>query len=198
MVPGYMATPSEAAHPTLKDYLDKETPKASFWINKPKFFVSLLKAFWGDAATKENDFAYDYLPKIGKGFQGAGYSWIPLFEAMGAGTIKGMLVWGMNPAVSCPQPGSDLPGPGQAGVAGGLRPLGDGHLGLLEAARGQPQGHQDRGLPLPRGGLPGEGRQRLQQRPLAPVALPGGPAPRRRQERSLVRQPPGPGVAEAL
>jgi len=102
IVPGYMAIPSEANHPTLKDYLDKETPKASYWTNKPKFFVSLLKAFWGDSATKENDFTYDYLPKIGKGYQGVGYSWIPLFEAMGAGQIKGMLVWGMNPAVSSP------------------------------------------------------------------------------------------------
>ncbi len=102
LIPGYMVAPMEAAHPTLKDYLDKNTPKASFMINMPKFFVSLLKAFWGDAATKENDFAYDYLPKAGAGFQGAGYSWIPLFEAMGAGTIKGMLVWGMNPAVSAP------------------------------------------------------------------------------------------------
>ena len=101
-VPGYMAIPSEAAHPTLKDYLEKETPKASFWINKPKFFVSLLKAFWGEAATPGNDFAYDYLPKIGKGYQGSGYSWIPLFEAMNEGSIKGMLVWGMNPAVSAP------------------------------------------------------------------------------------------------
>jgi formate dehydrogenase major subunit len=100
LVPGYLGSPSEANHPTLKDYLDKETPKASFWMNKPKFFVSLLKAFWGDAAQKDNDFAYDYLPKAGKGFQGAGYSWIPLFEAMGDGVIKGLLVWGMNPAVS--------------------------------------------------------------------------------------------------
>ena len=101
-VPGYMATPSEAAHPTLKDYLEKETPKASFWINKPKFFVSLLKAFWGEAATPGNDFAYDYLPKMGKGYQGSGYSWIPLFESMGEGGIKGLMVWGMNPAVSSP------------------------------------------------------------------------------------------------
>ena len=100
MVPGYMAIPSAATHPTLKDYLDKETPKASFWINKPKFFVSLLKAFWGDAATPENNFAYDYLPKIGKGYEGGGYSWIPLFQTMYKGGIKGMLVWGMNPAVS--------------------------------------------------------------------------------------------------
>ena len=100
IVPGYMAIPSAANHPTLKDYLDKETPKASFWINKPKFFVSLLKAFWGEAATPENSFAYDYLPKIGKGYEGGGYSWIPLFQSMYKGGIKGMLVWGMNPAVS--------------------------------------------------------------------------------------------------
>jgi formate dehydrogenase major subunit len=101
ILPGYLPAPSEAAHATLKAYQDT-TPKGGYWMNRPKFFVSLLKAFWGEAANKENDFAYDYLPKMGKGFQGAGYSWIPLFEAMGTGSIKGMLVWGMNPAVSSP------------------------------------------------------------------------------------------------
>jgi formate dehydrogenase major subunit len=100
LVPGYMAIPSEATHPTLEDYLDKETPKAGFWSNKPKFFVSLLKAYWGDSAKPENEFGYHYLPKTGKGFQGAGYSWIPLFEALYNGQIKGMMLWGMNPAVS--------------------------------------------------------------------------------------------------
>ncbi len=98
-VTGYMALPSEAANPTLKDYLDKETPKASWWINKPKYFVSLLKAFWGEAATPANEFAYHFLPKMGKGFQGAGYSWMPLFENMAEGGIHGILIWGMNPAV---------------------------------------------------------------------------------------------------
>ena len=39
---------------------------------------------------------------MGKGYQGSGYSWIPLFEAMGEGSIKGLLIWGMNPAVSSP------------------------------------------------------------------------------------------------
>ncbi len=99
IVPGYMGVPSEANHPTLKDYLDKETPKASWWMNKPKYFVSLLKAFWGDAATPENEFGYHFMPKVGKGYQGAGYSWLPLFENMAEGNIHGMLVWGMNPAV---------------------------------------------------------------------------------------------------
>ena len=98
-VTGYMAIPSEATHPTLKDYLDKETPKASWWVNKPKYFVSLLKAFWGEAANPENDFAYNFMPKVGKGYQGAGYSWLPLFENMGEGNIHGILIWGMNPAI---------------------------------------------------------------------------------------------------
>lgn len=99
IVPGYMGIPSEAKHPTLKDYVTLETPKSGYWSNKPKFFVSLLKAWWGEAATPANDFCYNYLPKVGKGYQGSGYSWIPLFQAMRAGTVKGMLVWGMNPAV---------------------------------------------------------------------------------------------------
>jgi formate dehydrogenase major subunit len=46
-LPGYMAQPLRDAHPDLKTYLEKETPKGGFWINKPKFFVSLLKAFYG-------------------------------------------------------------------------------------------------------------------------------------------------------
>lgn len=99
VVPGYMGIPSAAKHPTLKDYLEQETPKASFWVNKPKFFISLLKAWWLDAATPENNFAYDYLPKIGKGFEGGGYSWVPMMQAMYTGGIKGLIAWGMNPAV---------------------------------------------------------------------------------------------------
>ena len=68
ILPGYLPVPSEAKTPTLKDYI-ATTPKAGYWSNRPKFFVSLLKAFWGDEAQPGNDFAYDYLPKIGKGYQ---------------------------------------------------------------------------------------------------------------------------------
>jgi formate dehydrogenase major subunit len=101
ILPGYLPVPSEAKTPTMKDYL-ATTPTAGYWSNRPKFFVSLLKAFWGEAATPANDFAYDYLPKIGKGYNGMGYSWIPMFESMAAGGIKGLMVWGMNPAISSP------------------------------------------------------------------------------------------------
>jgi formate dehydrogenase major subunit len=62
----------------------------------------MLKAWWGEHATAENDFAFDYLPKMGEGFEGSGYSYIPLFQAMYAGKIKGAFCFGQNPAVGGP------------------------------------------------------------------------------------------------
>jgi formate dehydrogenase major subunit len=99
IIPAYMATPNAGSHPTLADYIEKETPKTSYWSNKPKFLISLLKAWWGDNATAENDFAYDYMGKVESA---ANHYWIPLFEAMYAGKIKGCWIMGQNPAVGGP------------------------------------------------------------------------------------------------
>ena len=43
---------------TLADYLQSQTKKTGWWANTPKYMVSLLKAFYGDAATKENDYCF--------------------------------------------------------------------------------------------------------------------------------------------
>lgn len=102
LIPGYMSIPRAKDHPNLRKYLEVETPATSYWSNKPKFFISMLKAFWGDHAVEANDFCYDYLPKVGSGYKNAGYSWIPLFEAMHDDKIKGLLVWGMNPSICGP------------------------------------------------------------------------------------------------
>jgi formate dehydrogenase major subunit len=59
--------------------------------------VSLLKSFYGENATKENDFGYSWLPKID---DGGNYSWLVLFDEMYKGTIKGFFSWGQNPACS--------------------------------------------------------------------------------------------------
>jgi formate dehydrogenase major subunit len=92
---GYLNNPdARKAHDTLRDYIVTETPPTSYWFNFPKFAVSLLKAWFGDAATPENDFGYDYLPKIS-----ADHSHIPTFVLMHQGGIKGFLVIGQNPAV---------------------------------------------------------------------------------------------------
>ena len=99
LVPGYIGIPRAGDHPTLAAYNEKETPKTGYWSNKPKFFVSLLKAWWGDHATAENQFAYDYLPKVESP---AKHYWITLFEDMYAGKIQGLWLMGQNPAVSGP------------------------------------------------------------------------------------------------
>ncbi len=104
LLPGYLPVPS-TAQPTLAKYLEAITPvskdpRSGNWKkHQPKYMVSLLKAWYGDAATKDNEFGYQYLPKIQAG---ANYSYIPLFEAMEKGTIKGLLAWGQNPAVGGP------------------------------------------------------------------------------------------------
>jgi len=104
ILPGYLSMPQNKDK-TLQDYLDRVTPKSSdpnsanWWQNYPKYIVSLLKAWYGDAATKDNDFGFGYLPKSSGN---ANYYHINLFEAMHQGVIKGLICWGQNPAVGGP------------------------------------------------------------------------------------------------
>ncbi|MGF7186683.1 formate dehydrogenase major subunit [Desulfitispora alkaliphila] len=98
LIPGYMGVPRENLHPTLEDYVKVETPASGYWSNKPKFLISLLKAFYGDNATQENDFGYDYLPKLDK----MNRSHIGIVEETKKGSIKGMFAWGQNPVVGGP------------------------------------------------------------------------------------------------
>jgi formate dehydrogenase major subunit len=98
-LPGYLGMPLRDPHPDLKTYLEKETPKGGFWTNKPKFMVSLLKAFYGDAATKDNEFGYQWLPKRASA---DAYSHQHMFVDMYEGKIKGFLADGQNPAVGGP------------------------------------------------------------------------------------------------
>ena len=99
--------------PTLTDYLEKTTPKGGYWVNKPKFVVSLLKAWWGDAATKDNDYAYDYLPKREKA------------DAYSPPALHGR-AWSRSKVTGLHLPGPE-PGGGQpqrqAWSAGGMRNL---------------------------------------------------------------------------
>jgi formate dehydrogenase major subunit len=101
ILPGYMATPA-TNWPTLADYLKRRAASAdplsaNWWQNEPKYMVSLLKAYFGDKATKDNEFGYQWLPKAEAGKP---YSWLDIFDAMYNGTIKGFFAWGQNPACS--------------------------------------------------------------------------------------------------
>jgi formate dehydrogenase major subunit len=99
--PGYLATPS-TKWPKLADYLQrrpasKDPLSANWWQNEPKYMVSLLKSFFGDAAKAGNDFGYDWMPKLDAG---TAYSWLDLFDVMYRGQFTGFFAWGQNPAGS--------------------------------------------------------------------------------------------------
>ncbi len=94
--PGYLNTPDASKnHATLLDYVLTETQPTSFWSNTPAYIVSQLKAWFGDAATADNDYLYDTLPKIT-----GDHSHFPAFVEMSQGKIKGMILTGQNPATS--------------------------------------------------------------------------------------------------
>jgi formate dehydrogenase major subunit len=98
-LPGYLKVPNPT-DADLAAWLKRITPTASkpapwdsfnYYSNTPKFAVSYLKALFGDAATKENDFAFQYMPKVDRN-----YSWTQIWDNMYRGTVKGMLAFGMN------------------------------------------------------------------------------------------------------
>ncbi len=93
---GYMPAPTALKrHDTLRDYLTTETLPTGYWANMPKFVVSYLKSMYGVAATPENDFGYDWHPKIL-----GDHSHMAVMAAMEEGKIRGMLCVGQNPATS--------------------------------------------------------------------------------------------------
>ncbi len=97
-ITGYLNVPDATKHPTYKDYLEVETPKTGFWSNKPKFLASLLKAWYGEKATKENDFCYDWLPKS----DGKDHSHMSSYVSLAEEEIKGVFCWAENPSVAGP------------------------------------------------------------------------------------------------
>ena len=104
ILPGYLKMPA-ASQDTLAKYIEKNTPKSSdpqsanYYQNYPKFFVSFLKAIFGDKATAENGFGYSWLPKLD---DGKATSLMHLFDEMYKGKIKGLFAVGTDPAVSSP------------------------------------------------------------------------------------------------
>ena len=101
LLPGYIPQPSALHnHNTLEDYLEQERVDNGYWSNFPKFIVSLLKAWYGDAATKKNEWGFKWLPRIDKD-----YSQLPHFIRMAEGKVKGLFLFGQNPAGGAPNAG---------------------------------------------------------------------------------------------
>jgi len=101
LLPGYLPQPiCDKHHEKLDDYVKYEGMESGYWTNFRKFAVSLLKAWYGEAATKENDFHFDWLPRID-----GDYSQLPFFKMMVEGKVKGFFLFGQNPAGGGPNAG---------------------------------------------------------------------------------------------
>jgi formate dehydrogenase major subunit len=93
--PGYLKTPNaRRRNEHLAEYIKDQTAATSYWSNFPAFIVSQLKAWFGDAATKDNDYCFDYLPQIS-----GDHSHMAFMTEMAKGNVKGMFAIGQNPAV---------------------------------------------------------------------------------------------------
>jgi formate dehydrogenase major subunit len=98
-LPGYLKVPVPG-DTDFKTYIERITPLTvkpagwdsfNYYSNTPKFAVSFLKALYGPSATKENDWAFHYLPKVDRN-----YSWTQIWDNMYRGSVKGMFTFGMN------------------------------------------------------------------------------------------------------
>jgi formate dehydrogenase major subunit len=94
LLPGYIPMPHAHLHEDLASFVEADSAQRGFWGNMSSYMVSLLKAYWGKAASAENDFRFDYLPRI----DGTHSTYETVQEQLN-GVCKGYFLMGENPAV---------------------------------------------------------------------------------------------------
>jgi formate dehydrogenase major subunit len=93
ILPGYLPMPHPHGHQDHKEYVERNAPDTGFWGNMEAYFTSLLKAWWPNAS-EENDFCFDYVPRIT-----GDHSVYPTMLRALDDEVYGMLLLGENPAV---------------------------------------------------------------------------------------------------
>jgi len=102
ILPGYLKVPTPSQQ-SFEAHLDDSTPRplvpdaVNYWGNYPKFYVSLMKAWFGDHATADNDYAYDYLAK-----PAGDATWLSLWDEAHQGRLEGFIALGFNPLLAGP------------------------------------------------------------------------------------------------
>ncbi|HEV8433400.1 MAG TPA: molybdopterin-dependent oxidoreductase, partial [Thermoanaerobaculia bacterium] len=99
ILPGYLPMPAldDKDSQSLAQYIEKHKSPKGWWYNIDKYIVSLLKAYYGVAATRENDFGFDWLPRLTGDHSHFGY-----WTEMQDGKLEGLFIMGQNPAVGAP------------------------------------------------------------------------------------------------
>jgi formate dehydrogenase major subunit len=98
ILPGYIPMPFfEDDSITLEKFIRKHTTAAGMWSNFDTYFISLLKSWYGDAATEANEWGFQWLPRVTGDQSELGY-WLDMAD----GKMEGLFVMGQNPAVGAP------------------------------------------------------------------------------------------------
>ena len=110
MLPGYMRLPNEK-ETSYEQYMNAITPKdivpnqVNYYRNTSKFFVSMMKTFYGDKATKENGWGFDFIPKVDRV-----YDPITHVKMMHDGELNGWILQGFNVLNSLPNKNKTVAG----------------------------------------------------------------------------------------
>ncbi len=100
LLPGYLPMPKSHTDESLAKYLENYTPGSGWWTETPKYLVSLLKAWYGEAATAENDYCFGHIPLMT-----GDHSHMTTVVNMADGDVKGYFVMGENAVVGSPNSG---------------------------------------------------------------------------------------------
>ena len=101
VLPGYLPMPFfEKDSNSLQGHIKKHSSRTGTWADFDKFLISLLKSYYGDAATRENDFGFNWLPRVSGDHSHFGY-WLDMQD----GKVEGLFVMGQNPAVGASNAG---------------------------------------------------------------------------------------------
>jgi formate dehydrogenase major subunit len=98
ILPGYLPMPFfESDSHKLEQYIKKHTSEKGLWGHFDAYMISLLKAYYGDAATEENEWGFRWMPRVTGDHSAFGY-WLDMAD----GKMDGLFVMGENPAVGSP------------------------------------------------------------------------------------------------
>ncbi len=100
LLPGYMSMPRAKQDTDFEAYCKHEIAQSGWWGESKKYLVSLLKAWWGDSATRDNGWAFDNFPRLT-----GDHSHMTTVVNMIDRAVKGYFIMGENPTVGSPNAG---------------------------------------------------------------------------------------------
>jgi formate dehydrogenase major subunit len=94
ILPGYLPMPHAEYYGGFDNFVQANTSPSGWWGHFAAYWVSLMKAYFGEHATKDNEWLFRQLPRVD---DDNSVYWT--LQQMLEGKVKGYIVAGENPAV---------------------------------------------------------------------------------------------------